>query len=440
MRLQALKSKGFDEIAALLLAFCFFVLFLMGKKGIIADFALIGLIVSGVYSLINIEIFLVFVVYAAAIKGTYLNILPEAIDMTLLFFAILILALLLHILFNRRRLPSIYLFDAVVLFVAISVIVAFINTSAKSYSYGLEKLLRFFIVVLPFFYIPRMFEDRDLKKLIYFFAFFGAIFSIAIFLYYEDYRAMKEAGAHYLPVAKMAGISLIFNIYLFLNEKGVIKKFFFLVLTLFSLLMLFKANSRGAILFSLAVLLIYSWFILKDKKIYFIILGITIAISVLVVFTVSPDSFRRFFLLFGRHKGLSISIRMVLYKIALKLISKYWFTGIGLGGFARYHYLKYPHNILLEFFVECGLLGFLSISMFLGFLTYNALYLIKKFKLENEYTPFILAFLFVELYHMTSFSMIHLRWLMVFAGFVFVFYQRAKGRIENTSKKEELKV
>ena len=440
MKLQALKSKGFDEIAALLLSFCFFILFLTGKKGIIADFALIGLIVSGIYAIVNIEIFLVFVTYAAAIKGTYLNVLPQAIDMTLLFFALLVLGLLLHILFNKRKFPSIYLFDAVVLFMAISVIVAFINTSAKSYTYGLEKFLRFFIVVLPFFYIPRMFEDRDLRKLIYFFAIFGAIFSLAIFLYYEDYRAMKEAGAHYLPVAKMAGISLIFNIYLFLNEKGVLKKFLFLMLTLFSLLMLFKANSRGAILFSLFVILIYSWFILKDKKIYFIVLAATIAVSVLVVFTVSPDSFRRFFLLFGRHKGLSISIRMVLYKIALKLISKYWFTGIGLGGFAKYHYLKYPHNIFLEFFVECGLLGFLSISMFLGFITYNAFFLIKKFKLEGEYTPFILAFLFVELYHMTSFSIIHLRWLFIFAGFVFVFYQRAKGRIENGKEKEQLQV
>ncbi len=440
MKLSGLKSKGIDEIAALLLSFCFFVLFLLGKKGIIADFALIGLVVSGIYALINIEIFLVFVTYAAAIKGTYLNVLPDAIDMTLLFFAFLIFGLLLHILFNRRKFPSVYLFDAVVIFMAISVIVAFIDTSAKSYSYGVEKFLRFFVVVLPFFYIPRMFEDRDLKKLIYFFALFGAIFSLAIFLYYEDYRAMKEAGAHYLPVAKMAGISLIFNIYLFLNERGFVKKTVFLLLTLFSLLMLFKANSRGAILFSLFVLLIYSWFILKDKKVYFIVLAVTIAISILVVFTVSPDSFRRFFLLFGRHKGLSISIRMVLYKIALKLISKYWFTGIGLGGFAKYHYLKYPHNIFLEFFVECGLLGFLSISMFLGYLSYNALFLIKKLRLEGEYTPFILAFIFVELYHMTSFSMIHLRWLFIFAGFVFVFYKRTIERVKGGKEKVELKV
>ncbi|BBB31840.1 conserved hypothetical protein [Thermotomaculum hydrothermale] len=440
MKLQGLKLKGFDEIAALLLSLCFFTLFLLGKKGIIADFALIGLIVSAIYALVNIEIFLVFVTYAAAIKGTYLNVLPKSIDMTLLFFAFLVLGLMLHIAFNKRKFPSIYLFDGVVLFLAISVIVAFLNTSSKSYTYGLEKFLRFFIVVLPFFYIPRLFDDKDLKKLIHFFAFFGAVFCLAIFLYYEDYRALKEAGQHYLPVAKMAGISFIFNIYLFLNEKGFFKKLFFLSLTLVSLLMLFKANSRGAILFSFFVLLIYSWYILKDKKIYFIVLAATVVISILVVFTVSPDSFRRFFMLFGRHKGLSVSIRMVLYKIALKLISKYWFTGIGLGGFARYHYLKYPHNLFLEFFVECGLLGFLSITLFLGYLTFCAVRLIKITRLENEYTPFILSFLFVELYHMTSFSMIHLRWLMVFAGFVFMFYIRVKERVKHSQEIKDLKV
>ncbi len=412
----------------------------MGKKGIIADFALIGLIVSGIYALVNIEIFLVFVTYAAAIKGTYLNILPEPVDMTLLFSFLLLAGLILHILFNKRKFPSIYLFDVVVLFLAISVFLAFLNTSAKSFNYGVEKFLRFFLVALPFFYIPRVFEEKDLKKLIYFFGFFGAIFSLAIFLYYEDYRAIKEAGAHYLPVAKMAGISLIFNVYLFMNEKGFLKKVLFLSFTLFSLLMLFKANSRGAIIFSFFVLLIYGWFALKERKVYLILLGVTIAISVIVVFTVSPESFRRFFLLFGRHKGLSISIRMVLYIIAFKLIAKYWFTGIGLGGFAKYHYLKYPHNLFLEFFAECGLGGFLSLLMFLGYLVYNALYLIKRFRLEGEYTPFILAFLFVALYHMTSFSMIHMRWLFVFAGFVFIFYQRAGNGIKEGEEKIQLQV
>ena len=395
---------------------------------------------AGVYAVINIEMFLVFVTYAAAIKGTYLNVLPKAIDMTLLFFALLILGLLLHIIFNKRRFPSIYLFDVVVFFLSVSVAVAFLNTSSKSYDYGLEKFLRFFIVVLPFFYIPRMFEDKDLKKLIYFFAFFGALFSVAIFLYYPDYRAIKLAGGHYLPVAEMAGISLIFNIYLFINERGFLKKLLFLVFILFSILMLIKANSRGAILFSLVSLMIYSWYILKDKKIYFLILAVTVVLVVTVSLAVAPDLFKRFYLIFGRHKGLSISIRLQVYKLALKLISKYWFTGIGLGGFANYHYLKYPHNLFLEFFVECGLLGFLSISMFLGYLTYNAIYLIKRFKLEGEYTPFILSLIFVELFHMTSFSMIHLRWLVIFAGFVFMFYVRAIGGVENRQKKENLQV
>ncbi len=96
--------------------------------------------------------------------------------------------------------------------------------------------------------------------------------------------------------------------------------------------------------------------------------------------------------------------------------------------------------MLLEFFVECGLLGFLSISMFLGYLSYNALFLIKKLRLEGEYTPFILAFIFVELYHMTSFSMIHLRWLFIFAGFVFVFYKRTIERVKGGKEKVELKV
>lgn len=440
MKFTDLKSKPIDEIVVIVLSLCFFILFLFGKKGIIADFALIGLIVSGIYALINIEIFLAFVIYAAAIKGTYLNVLPKAIDMTLLFFAFLVLGLILHVVFNKRKIPSVYLFDLVVVFMTVSVIVAFLNTSSSSYNYGLEKFLRFFIVVLPFFYIPRMFDDRDLKKIVYFFAFFGAVFSLAVFLLYGDYRAMKEAGAHYLPVAKMAGVSLIFNVYLFINEKGFLKKFVFLMFTLFSLLMLFKANSRGAILFSFFVLLIYSWFILKEKKIYFIVLAATIALSILVVFAISPDSFRRFFLLFGRHKGLSVSIRLLVYKIALKLISKYWFTGIGLGGFARYHYLKYPHNVFLEFFVECGLLGFISIFMFLGYISYNALFLIKKFKLEGLYTPFILSFIFLELYYMTSFSMIQLRWLFFFAGFVFIFYKRTVGGIEEGKKEIELKV
>ena len=440
MKLQALKLKGFDEIAVFLLSLCFFVLFLFGKKGIIADFALVGFVVAAVYSLLNIEIFLVFVVYAGAIKSTYLNILPKFVDMTVFFLFLFLVGLILHLIFNKRKIPDIYLFDVVVLFILFAVFIGFLNTPSKTFLYGLEKLLRFLFLSLPFFYISRMFEDRDLKKIVLFFGLFGGIFSLAVFLYYEDFVVMIHSGVNYLPVAKMAGISLIFNLYLFINEKGLIKKLLFLLLTVFSLLMLFKANSRGAILFSFGVLLIYSWFILKDKKIYFIVLAVTITVSAIVVFTISPDSFRRFFLLFGRHKGFSVSTRLTMYKLSLKLIQKFWFTGIGLGGFAKYHYLKYPHNILFEFFVECGLLGFLSISLFLGYLFYCSYYLIRVFRLEGEYTPFILSFIFVSLFHMTSFSIMDLRWLFVFAGFVFIFYQRAKGRVEEGKEKEQLKV
>ncbi len=425
MKLSNSRLKGFDEVILVFVSLCMFMLFFLGKRGIIYDFVLLGLVIGGIYFIANIELALPLVIYAGAIKATPINVLPKFADMTLLFYLLLVLGIALHILFNKKRFFQFFTFDMVMVFMLASVGLAFFNTPADVYKFGLEKFLRFALLAFPFFYIPRFFDDESLRKIIRFFAISGAVFSAAVFMLYADFVQMIHSGVNYLSVAKMAGISFIFNFYLFIKEKGVLKKSLFMLFMLVSLLLLFKANSRGGILFLLASMLVYSWFILKDKKIYFIVLIAAVLGGVLVIMTVSPDSFRRFSLLFGRHKGFSVSERFTMYLLSLKLISRYWFTGVGLGGFAKYHYLKWPHNIFLEFFVECGLAGFITVVLFYFYLGLKAFKLIFRFKLSNDYTPFILSFVFLALYHLSSFSLMDLRWLFFFAGFVFIFEQRA---------------
>jgi len=440
LRLKNLKLKGFDEFVAIFITVCFFLLFFTGRRGILMDFAFAGLLLSGIYSIVNIEIFLVFVIFAGAIKSTYFNVLPPFLDLTLVSYFFLICGLLLHVFFNRKKMLRFYMFDLIFFFMLISVTISLLNSPSRVFKYGLEKYFRFVFLAVPFFFIPRFFKESDYKNMSLLFAIFGAVFSLAIFLYYPDFVVMIHSGVNYLPVAKMAGISFIFNLFFFVNKRGFVKKTLFLTLSMFSLLMVLKANSRGGILYLFMVVSLYLYFVLKEKKFYVLLILSAILSGIFIVLTVSPDSFRRLLLLFGRHKGFSVSERLIMYRLSLRLISKFWFTGIGLGGFAAYHYLKYPHNIFLEFFVETGIAGFLSISMFFCYLGYTALKLIERFRFEGYHTPYILSFVFVSMYHLTSFSMVDLRWLFFFAGCVFVFFMETFVNKKEGEKENYLKI
>lgn len=83
----------------------------------------------------------------------------------------------------------------------------------------------------------------------------------------------------------------------------------------------------------------------------------------------------------------STFIRTIVYKDALRLIAEYP-GGIGLGNFGSYSYAQYPHNMILEAFVELGWIPgtafiLLILIAFIG---------LKKLSKQNIYWEMLFAF------------------------------------------------
>ncbi len=150
-------------------------------------------------------------------------------------------------------------------------------------------------------------------------------------------------------------------------------------------------------------------------KIVALVAVFMIAVIVLI-FLMDPSKLEALFQFQSRN---SSSVRVQVYTIALSLIRKYWFTGIGLGQFPAFYQLEavrilghapyewnmlHPHNLYLTMWLYTGLPGMIAFVWFLFVMLCNCCSSLKTFALKkiNE-MPKIrvmgLALLFIILIH-----------------------------------------
>jgi hypothetical protein len=201
-------------------------------------------------------------------------------------------------------------------------------------------------------------------------------------------------GGNPIGLGRAVSITGLYMLILLLHNK--IRMLQFLIIMAPTLYVLLFTGSKGpAISMVLAVLIIY----LEDiKRILvrnvfyrissFILMGI---ITVSVYFHLKPNSpLER---LFNPEYDNSTAIRTRIYWDSFKIISENP-NGIGLGNFKNYSYTEYPHNILLETFVELGwLVG--SIFVILLIFSFIGLKYMSKQSLYHQmiFGLFIMSFL-----------------------------------------------
>jgi O-antigen ligase len=270
------------------------------------------------------------------------------------------------------------------------------------------------------YFIPRLIEgEKGYFEITKGIVVFGFVSGVLLLLFFSTGYDMKHGGLNYLTVAKITGVVAIFTLTETVRVKNLLIKTALVFMFLFQLFVLLRTGSRGGMLSFLVAFFVFTVIIYRQHLLKgFIFLGVTTVVFVLILLN-SPKALERVMLMFSLHKGGSIGDRITMLKLSYSLISERWLTGIGLGGFFKYHYLKYPHNLPVEVFVETGIAGFLSlIAVYAGALSSvlnNGLNAIRE---KTKYSPFYLSCIFVITYHMTSFGLEWTRILFFFIGTV----------------------
>ena len=205
----------------------------------------------------------------------------------------------------------------------------------------------------------------------------GFLHSLCI-IFYRDYA--YSSGVNYLLMSLMIALYTCFSLIAAFNSKKNIFQLLFIVLYLVGWMALFSMQSRATFLFvGIVSILIPNLSLAHSKKIIFNI-TLVIAISLMISFYFSEIIYiyensnihQRMDSLFSdfQHEQ-----RFVTCGLFFDNLDTFYISGYGLGGKTAGIYSntieKYPHNFILEFWSEFGLLG-LFFSTYIVFLSiYN---------------------------------------------------------------------
>ncbi|EOX3898153.1 O-antigen ligase family protein [Vibrio alginolyticus] len=296
---------------------------------------------------------------------------------------------------------------------------AFISTILnQKFEWG--KLFELSVLFL-FYFLGREIKKEDIFTLSNIILFFGFLHSI--FLLY-DRGYVYSSGVNYLLMSIAVGLSCCISYLRVFYSSNKLKKIFFIFIALVTWLGLFSMQSRAVFLFAFGYYLLLPAFILKGKAktkfIIFISMSTFMVISYfyqdIVYFYENSKIYQRMSDLFFNYQN---EPRIVTYTTFFSHLSEFWFSGYGLNQTSSNIYVytieKYPHNFVLEFWSEFGLLG-LSFALFFSFMPF--FYIFKKRKVSEEEYISILIYLYYLMNFMKSFSIYDSSMLFLSAGIV----------------------
>jgi len=236
---------------------------------------------------------------------------------------------------------------------------------------------------------------------------------------------MYESHVNYLLLSLTVGLFTCFTLLKIYFSDKILKKIFYLCLFFIGWLALFNMQSRTVFIIVALYSILLPFFISSPKnKLKFIIyFAITIFISIFIFYDEIINLYdhaviyKRMFDLFYNFQD---EPRFVTYGLYFNNFNNFFFTGYGTNGTALGIYKNaeeiYPHNFILEFISEFGILGFL----FSFFFIFKSLYIIWVNKRKNFYILSILTMYFYYLINfMKSFSIYDAYVLFFSVGLIF---------------------
>ena len=295
-------------------------------------------------------------------------------------------------------------------------------------SFGLQKYFSFILIVFPIVIIViEKFNSKEIKFFFKVILYFIVVLSfLGLLVVVSSNERLSVLGGGPIVFARWMNVGIII---IFFLQKRLSFKFIFLML--FFLILSLAAGSRGPILSLIVTALLYC--VLNFKKLFLPIIVLLISIG----FIITTTQFNTSFLNVGKTKRLitkdsrSKNARLVFIYRSFDLIKVYP-LGVGLGNWQTYankfdakHLLKhqYPHNLILEIFVELGLVTgilFLIVLIKLIFLSYNRM---QKYNTQqNTFFPllFYLQF-YLILNSFFSGSLVDSRLLFVIMAMILIY-------------------
>jgi len=263
-------------------------------------------------------------------------------------------------------------------------------------TFGFEKYFNFIFIVIPLVIIVvETFKYNDVRiffKILLGFIIVLSLIGLLVVLNSSDRLSVLGGGP--IVFARWMNIGLIILFFIkqsSLNKKNTLLMLFFLVLSL-------AAGSRGPV-FSLAITFAV-YFFLNFQKVFLRVLFFSFLIASIAFFSGINTSI----LGIGKTERLvtkdnrSKNARMVFASRSFDLMSHYP-LGVGLGNWQVYankikptHLLKhqYPHNLVLEIFVELGIIsGILFLILLLKILFYNYKKMYSNKNNEHSFYPLL---------------------------------------------------
>ncbi len=273
---------------------------------------------------------------------------------------------------------------------------------------------------LPLFFAYLLFEKMEdktqIKKALlafYFSTFLVALLGLGYRLLglvtYDNRLSAFYASPNYLAMYLAPGVLLgfYFSTKGFADRKTLLEKLLVVFSLAILLLAFFYTYSYGAWL-SVLLALILSVFFTFPKKQFLLALSFLLSFLVLVFF--SQIHSQKFSSAISFSERSSLSSRLIIWKVAEKLLTKNPIWGIGPGNFQTHYldlqpffppYLEWavpqPHNLFLAFWLQAGLLGLIGFLFLLLFIFQTLLKKprVKEFSLEF----FFLAFFLYTFFH-----------------------------------------
>ncbi len=294
-------------------------------------------------------------------------------------------------------------------FYLVLVVISFLSLFFTTYSrYGALKLLNI-IFNLPILFIFKLYFEsityKNLKTILIILAIIIIVsFFILIlanpFIQIETYSFKVTRWSHVIFSRVFSFMFLfLFSIFFYVNERKTLVLISIIIpIVLFEIYFAsLRAATLGIIIFVVTSLFyIYKNRIVSQKKINLLIVSFIIFIALFFVVKTNSVVENRYEQVFNigtdkLQENDGINARFIAYEKSIPIIKNNWLLGIGLGAFKGYgndeylDWIKYPHNMFLEFQVELGIFG----SLFFLF------YLVITFvKLKNISFQLLLIWLF----------------------------------------------
>ena len=264
-----------------------------------------------------------------------------------------------------------------------------------------------------------------------------------------------EIGMNPIAVSRVGGIMFITALFMLLDRKKGVYKILLIWVMFISLFMLVIGMSRGPLLALIISLLTYFLISKGDKIKRVLFLSVSFSVMAMVIILVyNYFNFDTLMVYAERLEGLQDYENMRRYRRLLwaadfimndfGLYSIYFWLGLGPAGFANYFGMGYAHNIIIEYVLEFGFIGIVSITLFSVF-SFIYVYKIIRSNLPKRLHYIPVMFIFLYLAGMVSGDFIGRRNLlfisliqvMLVYYYYPIIYQNQRLLFQNISKKNE---